>query len=279
MAVMKLAGIATLTFAMTWSAFSHAQDDMKQRCGRAYSASQEQRLEKNLIEARAQLLICMADECPEVARKDCAKWLDEVEAAIPSVVFRFVDSSGAERNDVSVTMDGKALVGSLEGTAVKIDPGPHVFVLRAAGLAPVERALTITEGEQLRKIEVVLDPPASADTPLPRARPDEEATVHPMAWVLYGVSALGVGGFIGLGIHSINLEDCADTCSDDDVDGIVVTRAIADVTLGVGVLALAGAIWITVASLDNDDGADAASLRLAVISTPGGPVPGATLSF
>ncbi len=234
---------------------ARAQDDAAQACVRAYEAAQELRLDKKLLAARDELRACMADSCPAVARQSCAGWLDEVEQAMPTVVLRFFDG-GVEKNDVAVTIDGAPLRERLDGAAVEVDPGPHTFRFTPARGAPVEQTVTIAEGEKLRQLVVTVAPP-----PAPPPPPPPEGHVHPMAWVLYGLSAAGVGAFIGLGVHSLALEDCAPDCSDEQVDEIVLFRAIADVSLGVGALALGGAIWITVASLDVGVAPTAAAVR------------------
>ncbi|MEQ9323171.1 MAG: hypothetical protein RIF41_28650 [Polyangiaceae bacterium] len=243
-------------------------DVIKRACKVAYEAAQERRLEKKLLQAREELRACVEDACPTFVRKDCATWLDEVDRAIPTVVLRFVDATGTERGDVRVTVDGELLVERLDGGAVPIDPGPHVFVFEPAGGDPVEQTLTILEGERLREVAVDQSPPSVVPPPPPPMPPPPPKSVHPMAWVLYGTSAAALGAFIGLGVHSLSLEDCEPRCSDDQVDDVVLFRAVADVSLGVSALALGGAIWITVASLSEDD--DAASARWDLEVSPTG---------
>ena len=273
------AGLGFVLCLLTCATSASAQpDDNAKRCTDAYVQSQELRLERRLIEAKRQAALCMAPTCPEFATKDCARWLDEIESALPSVVLRYVDETGREHNDVTVTLDGKPLTTKLDGTAMAIDPGPHTFVFRVSGADPVEHRVTIAEGEKLRQISVSLVP--DAPPPLPPPVPVERggsAGVHPAAWVLYAVSALGVGAFAGLGAYSLSLEDCKPGCTDDEVDDLVLIRAFADVSLGVGVLALGAAIWVTVASLSDDEAPT--TLRAGIVHTPGGPVPGMTLSF
>jgi len=243
-------------------------DDEKQVCKEAYEAAQERRLEKRLIEAREQLHACVQDACPAFVRKDCATWLDEVERAIPTVVLRFVDETGAERNDVTVTVDGKVLVDTLDGGAVAVDPGPHAFVFEPAGGEAVTREITVVEGDRLREVAVDRSPPP-LPVPPPAPPPVVEApSVHPAAWILYGTSAAALGAFIGLGVHSLSLEDCKPNCTDDQVDDVVLFRALADVSLGVSALSLGGAIWITVASLASDD--EQTALQVQVSPTGAG---------
>ncbi|HHH28352.1 MAG TPA: hypothetical protein ENK57_08410 [Polyangiaceae bacterium] len=271
-----LASALFITPALAQGTGAGDADATKQACKAAYEAGQEHRLDKRLIEAREQLRACVEDACPAFVRKDCATWLDEVERAIPTVVLRFVDRGGAERSDVRVTVDGQPLVERLDGGAVSVDPGPHVFVFEPAGGAPVEITLTVLEGERLREVAVDQSPsPTSSPAPSsPPPPPREPRSVHPVAWVLYGTSALALGAFIGLGVHSLSLEDCQPRCTDEQVDDVVLFRAVADVSVGVSALALGGAIWITVASLTGDE---AASARWDIDVSPTGAA--ATLHF
>ena len=275
---MRPIGFVAFALSLAWPGVAPAQDgaaqeETTQRCIAAYESSQELKLDRKLIEAEEQLRICVATECPQVARQDCGRWLDEVQQATPSIVIRFIDASGAERNDVTVTTaDGRSLAAQLDGKAIAINPGPQRLLLTPRGGAVVPHDITVAEGEKLRQVVVKL----------PGARESEategDSSIHPVAWVLYGLSAAGIGAFIGLGVHSLGLEDCKDTCNDEQVDDIVLFRALADVSLGVGVLALGGAIWVTVASVD-DDGADHAQLDVAVMPVMGGAALGAALRF
>ncbi|MEZ4443870.1 MAG: hypothetical protein R3B72_32655 [Polyangiaceae bacterium] len=248
---------------MTGVAFAQAEpgDDDKLACKRAYESAQELRMAGQLLEAQAQARVCMADACPAFVQSDCAQWHEELGAALPTVVFAFVDASGQDRVDVKVEMDGRALVARLDGSAVAIDPGPHRFRFVPSSGAPVDLSLTIAEGEKLRQIKVALPRPSQ-----PTAQDD--AGIHPVAWVLYGVAALGFGGFAGFGIHSLNLEDCKPRCTEDDKGDIVLMRALADASLGLGVVSLATAVGFTIAGLTG--GEDETALDLRVSPSPTG---------
>lgn len=171
-------------------------------------------------------------------RRDCTKWLAEVDAALPSVVV--VAREGAtEVTDVQVIVDGAILAESLDGTALTLDPGRHVFRFERDGEAPVERTLLVREGEKNRRIEVELDS---------RPEPKEAA---PVRWPVYGLAALGAVGigsfaFFGLRSHSRkeDLESCKGHCPEDDVDEVRRDQIVADVSLGVGLLALGAAAYL-----------------------------------
>src|SRR5579864_2251399 len=83
--------------------------------------------EHRLREERAQLLICAATDCPVVIRNECIRRVDEVNAAIPTLIFEAKDAAGNDLSAVKVTMDGEVLAQSLDGTALSIDPGLHTF--------------------------------------------------------------------------------------------------------------------------------------------------------
>jgi hypothetical protein len=231
-----------------WPA-SAADDD---RCAESYEAAQLKRLDRRLIDARRELIACMAEGCPDVARRHCSEWLIEVERDIPTVVFAFVDERGARREDVRVSVDGELVAETLDGGAVPLDPGEHWVAFEPAGGAAVERRYTLLTGEKNRKILVSLRapvrpapaPPAVAPSPDPVDEP--APSVHPATWALGGLTLAGFGVFAGFGLHSIALEDCQNVCTDDQVDSIVSERIVADVGLGVGAAALAATVLVAV---------------------------------
>src|SRR5262245_16831403 len=54
-------------------------------CAHSYEQAQRLRQAHELKGARRELLVCSRVECPSWVRRDCAPWLDEVEAAIPTI--------------------------------------------------------------------------------------------------------------------------------------------------------------------------------------------------
>src|SRR5207248_1806862 len=65
----------------------------------------------NLRDARKRFVTCAADACPKAMRIDCARWLEDVEASIPTVVFGAKDARGGDIFDVSVYVDGEHITG------------------------------------------------------------------------------------------------------------------------------------------------------------------------
>jgi hypothetical protein len=137
-------------------------DMTKAQCVDANTAAQDLRREGKLTAAREQLLKCADPSCPGIVRDDCAKRLDELNMAQPTIAFEVKDASGADVFAVSVTLDGRPWAGSLEGKALPADPGKHVFVFTTAGHVPVARTVVLTEGEKGRRERIVLEGPGAA---------------------------------------------------------------------------------------------------------------------
>jgi hypothetical protein len=76
---------------------------------------------------RAELLICASLSCPPDIRNECIRRVDDVNAAIPSIMFEVKDAAGNDLSAVKVSMDGQTLTDRLEGIALPIDPGAHLF--------------------------------------------------------------------------------------------------------------------------------------------------------
>jgi hypothetical protein len=174
--------------------------------------------------------------------------LDELRAQVPSVVFR-ITVDGAPCSDVDAIMDGRPLFSEVPARAFDIDPGKHRFEFRHGQLSPVNREVMITEGEKLVPIAVQFAPsepdaqaaandstsPVSAHRPVPAP-----------VYLLSGVGVLGLGGFIGFGLATHSKENalrssCSPACTQSEIDAVHRRAVMADVSLGVGVVALAAA--------------------------------------
>jgi hypothetical protein len=70
------------------------------------------------------------------------------------------DENGADLLDVTVTLDGVPLDSRLRGTAIDVDPGPHVFTFDASGRIGAKKQVLVMEGERQRRETVVLVPVA-----------------------------------------------------------------------------------------------------------------------
>lgn len=155
-----------------------------------------------------------------------------------------VEISGAEGQDV-VEVDGARVDFT---HLVDVDPGVHEVVLLRDGRRLLARQVTATEGRPL-SVSLRLAPLAPSAPPPSGAAPPETARAEPSPVTGFvigglGVVALGVGAGIGVSALSRRSE-LADTCgkthtcTKNDTDSARTRMAIADVTMGVGILATA----------------------------------------
>jgi hypothetical protein len=145
-----------------------AAEPTKQECVDANDSAQDLRRAGKLIEAREQLVLCASASCPGPVREDCAPRLEEVNKAMPTLVFEVRDVIGFEVKGVGVTMDGAWFSSTLDGTAFVINPGKHVFSFEVDGFDRQDKTLVVREGVKDRRDVVVLRAVA-------RARPIQEA--------------------------------------------------------------------------------------------------------
>jgi hypothetical protein len=239
-----VARFATLLTALAWVRPVLAEDT----CAAAYEESQVARSEGRLRAAQRELRSCTRVECPEFIRTDCARWLVDVESALPSVVI-VVTSQGREVEDVKVAFDGEVLTTRLDGSAIPVDPGRHVFTFERAGDPPLELAVVIREGDKRRAIAAALRPAVAVAARTEPARPEPRSGRGVLPHVLLGIGALGIGGFATFGLlgrsERTELEEsCSPRCSDEKISAVQSKFLIADVSLSVGVLALAGGAYL-----------------------------------
>lgn len=184
----------------TRAVVAHAQEESpsKASCAQAYESAQESRAAGQLQETQQRLSLCARPECPSFVQKDCSRWLDEVERELPSIV---VKADGLEPDAaVTVELDGTALTGALEGSAITLDPGRHELVAQSPGRPSVSRVIVAQQGVQNRivTLDFGVQLPTPAATELD-ASPSSGSTLRPYAYVAWGVGAVGLGAFAVLG--------------------------------------------------------------------------------
>jgi hypothetical protein len=207
-------------------------------------------------------------------RKYCADWLAQVEDRIPSVVFRAQSADGADVTDATVTVDGGA-AHAVDGTATRLNPGEHAVHFEHEGDPPVDMHVVLAETEKGRIVSARFAAKAVA-TPAPVEAPAPAtggAGISPVAIALAGVGVVGLGAFTYLGLTAKSDLDnlrqtCAPNCASSDLDAVKQKALFADLSLGVGVVALGAAAWVFLANRP----APSAAALLDVRPTPGGAV-------
>jgi hypothetical protein len=243
-------GAVGLALALAAASRPAAADDDTHACIVASDEAQRLRDESKLTAARDHFLRCARDACPDPIRKDCSEWLDDVERRLPRVVFEARDAAGTDLVHVRAFVDGVVVAEALDGRAVAIDPGVHRFRFEVGESAPVEEVVVVREGEKEKHVRAVFYPaPAPAKARAPAASEAGPGTGPPvLALTLAGVGVAALGGFAYFGLtgqsDKNDLEDgCAPTrtCDLDDVARARDRLIVADVLLGVGIVALGAA--------------------------------------
>ena len=212
----------------------------------SHGAAQELRKASRLLDARDKLLVCAGLGCPKLVQGDCTTWLEQLERDIPSIVVSATDSEGRDLTDVRVLIEGGEVAKRLDGKPIELDPGDYtVRVVRPDG-ASVERQIVAKTGEKNTPVRVVFgkrhEPSTSVDTGTTGA-PDRT-----WAWVFGGISIVALGTFSYFALKGQSDYDelhrsCAPNCSKSDSDSVKQKFLIADISLGVGILAAGAATY------------------------------------
>ncbi|MEY4546207.1 MAG: hypothetical protein RL685_2402 [Pseudomonadota bacterium] len=201
--------------------------------------------------ARALLLECVNAQCGGDVRRRCAAMLQKVEAVTPSIVVRAQLANGDDATDVSVSLGDEQLSSSLDGIAIPVDPGEHRLVLQRPGHAPVSQVLNIREGEKFRAVDVMLEPSALSGGTASSSSVSSVSNFDgrlAAGGTLIGVGVVGLASFTLLGLKArsdeSDLKACKPFCSKAQGDSVLARYWMANISAGVGVLALGAATWL-----------------------------------
>lgn len=246
-----------------------AQADEKRACVDAYKQAQIARKAGDYTAAREQLLVCSREACPLVVKQDCVPWLGEITRGIASIIVHAADPAGRPVDGATVSVDGKLVASRLDGRPIDVSPGARTVRIEAEGAPAVERTVTLKEGEKNVGVDVVVAIPAKTEV-APVIALHRPVPVGAIALGVVGV--LGFGAFATFGLlgnaKKSELEACRPGCNPDDVSVVKTYYIAADVAVGVGSAALAGAlIWFLLRPSVPDDAPPATA---AVAPVPGG---------
>lgn len=217
---------------------ARAEDPTKEQCISANEDAQTLRQKGHLQAARLQLLVCVRTSCPTAVRDDCAQRLNDIENAMPTIVFTAKGTGDVDLSDVKVTMDGVAIATRLDGGALTLEPGEHAFEFTAVGYPPVSKTLVMREGVKRRQEQIlfasvvapvqtapaVIEPVNTPAAPAPDVAPSSDGR-RILSYVLggAGIVGIGIGTIFGLKAKS-TYDDSADHCprgpASCDADGV-----------------------------------------------------------
>jgi hypothetical protein len=216
-------------------------------CVAASEKGQRLRDKLQLKDAREQFLACARESCPGIVRTECSKWLADANDRLPNVVVRATDGAGHDVVDVKVFVDDALAQEKVDGRRLELDPGPHKLRFERAGIAPKSVDIVAREGEKNRLVDVVLGDATAATPPTPPPKETPHESSFPVVGaVLAGIAVLGGVGFAVLAASGQSDVDhlrstCAPRCASSDVSSARTKIILANVSLGVGIVALAGA--------------------------------------
>lgn len=188
----------------------------KAACLDAASKGQSLRDQNKLVEARDKFRTCAEQGCPAMVVQDCSNWLSEIETNVPTVVFTAKDSGGNDIVDVGVSIDGTPLIARLDGHAVAMNPGSHVFHFQRADGTTTDKQVLVTEGKKNQEVLAVLGTAPVPSPSIPAApqgvapAPDvtsstrSPSSLPTIGWVLGSLGIVGLGVGSAFGIVSIN---------------------------------------------------------------------------
>lgn len=268
--------ISSATTLFLYAGSAHAQ-----ACANSYKEAQDKEAAGHLLEAREQYSSCAKSACGPFLLNECTTRHARLDLDIPSVVpVATHKKSGKPYQHVQVTLDGQPFASSLDGRALQVDPGMHEFTFTTqSGTSVTEKAL-IMQGDRNRRIAVTMPSkhPAADSAPLVEAEPEAghaDATEAPapatadhasasreppnpaappkgvpaLSWLLSGVGVLGGAGYVvfsswGKKDNDALRRQCAPNCDPASVSQVKQRYLMADISLGVGIAGLGGAILV-----------------------------------
>jgi hypothetical protein len=226
-------GVAALVLAC--AATESRADD---RCIEAFEHAQELRANRELIAARSELEVCAAASCPPLTTKDCTKWRAEVDADVPSIAIE-PRRGDAKVTDARVIVDGKPFTDV--GTAVEVDPGRHHVECQLEG-ASAKADIVVEPREKARVVTCTFD------------APPQQRGLRVAGFVVGGIGiatlAVGAGFEIAGLVARQHLKDtCYPMCAPASVDSAHRSLVVGDVTVAIGLVAVATATTFLVVDL------------------------------
>jgi hypothetical protein len=222
------------------------------------------KLVDSLVEFERARSDAATDPSAQIVATNAQKHVVDLKERIPRVIVKV--PAGIE--GVGVTLDGSSIASALIGTAIPVDPGKHQIVVTASKQSTFTKDFEVAERAKPTTIDVTFAgaPPPPKDEGSPPK--DEAPTPEPtdashgpgaLPWIFggIGVAALAGGGVFYL-MRQSTISDLESACGPDKTqcpedkrstyDKGKTYTTVGNVLLGVGVVGVATAVVILVAS-------------------------------
>ena len=222
-------------------------EEIRKLCLARHVHAQVARRNGELLDARADLLLCSRPACPGVVRADCSDWYSEVNRTIPSVVIAARSEKGDEVN-VKVTLDGKPLTKAADGKPIEMNPGPHKFHFELPPWPAVDQTVVMHEGDKSRNLPVFFGDPDKTLAAATIGAPPPAAEYRPVpnsVYVLLGGSVLFAASatvFTLKGFSDKKALTCTPFCTSEELSKPRTDFLIGDLSIGAAAVSAGVAI-------------------------------------
>ncbi len=140
-----------------------------EECVQFFEKGQALEQANKLLSAREKFHACIPESCGKNLPKDCLARYEALLPRIPTVVLEAVRGD-EQLVDVEVSIDGSVVANRLEGRALEVDPGEHVFVFTSKGETVTEKRVILEskKGQSVKasfpvaKVKPVVKPVATS---------------------------------------------------------------------------------------------------------------------
>jgi hypothetical protein len=226
----------------SWGPSAHA--DPAVECADRAEKAADLKQQGKLVEAAPLFEQCAQDSCPRVVRQDCRTALSELQQSAPHLTIHVRDETGADVFDAAVSVDGVAVATDDYARGMLLDPGRHSVRAERGSFFPGEQAILVTAGDRNPSVNLTLRRVHATETDTVRTKNRTPALVVGAGGLAF-LAAFGVLGTWTLVDYENLNKTCGGHCMAAQVDPVRVRGAIADVSLGAGVVSLAVAtvLW------------------------------------
>ena len=146
--------VAVVVAVLATPGLSEAKEN--RACVAAYKKGAQLTREAKFHAAKDSMSLCTKLICSAALRKECMSRVEQLTLDAPTLVPEVTDDRGRPVTDVRITMDGKPWVAKVDGRAMPVDPGLHVFTFEARGVVFARERMVILQGQRNRALSASL---------------------------------------------------------------------------------------------------------------------------